>query len=140
MDTIEGYSYKTSIPIRFADIDAFGHVNNAIYLTYFEIARSAYWKEIIEWDWESLGIIISRSVVEYLKPVTLADEIYAYVRTSRIGNSSFDLDYILVIKLNGKEEICTRGQTVCVSYDYKSNKSVPIPDTQRRKMEENKAQ
>ena len=137
---IEGYNFKTSISIRFADIDAFGHVNNAIYLTYFEIARSAYWKEIIEWDWESLGIIISRSVVEYLKPVTLADEIYAYVRTSRIGNSSFDLDYILVKKLNGKEEICTRGQTVCVSFDYKLNKSVPIPDAKRQKMEENKAQ
>jgi len=137
---IEGYNFKTSISIRFADIDAFGHVNNAIYLTYFEIARSAYWKEIIEWDWESLGIIISRSVVEYLKPVTLADEIYAYVRTSRIGNSSFDLDYILVKKLNGKEEICTRGQTVCVSFDYKLNKSVPIPDAKRKKMEENKTQ
>jgi acyl-CoA thioester hydrolase len=125
------------IPIRFADIDAFGHVNNAIYLTYFEIARSSYWDEIIEWNWDELGIIIRRSLVDYLKPIHLNDEIYAYVKTSRIGNSSFDLDYILVKIIDGREEICTSGQTICVTFDYKSKLSVPIPEKQRNKMIEN---
>ncbi|MFA6944994.1 MAG: thioesterase family protein [Pedobacter sp.] len=132
---MEGFHYETPIPIRFADIDALGHVNNAIYLTYFEIARSAYWEEIIEWDWNSFGIILRRSVVEYLKPIKLEDKINAYVRTSRLGNSSFDLDYILVKSVNGIEEICTTGQTLCISFDYALNKSVPIPDIQRKKME-----
>lgn len=135
MNKIEGYNFKTPIAIRFADIDAFGHVNNAIYLTYFEIARSVYWKEIIEWDWASVGIIIRKSAVDYLKPITLADEIYAYVKTSKIGNSSFELDYILIRKVQDKEEICTTGQTLCVAYDYNANKSVPIPAYQRSKME-----
>ena len=136
MCTIEGYHYKTSIPIRFADIDAFGHVNNATYLTYFEIARSVYWKEIIKWDWKSVGIIVRKSAVEYLRPISLHDEIYAYVRTSRVGNSSFDVEYILVKKLNGKEEICTTGLTSCVAYDYILNKSTPIPGYQKNKMKE----
>ena len=114
MCKIDGYHYKTSIHIRFADIDAFGLVNNAIYLTYFEIARSVYWKEIIKWDWNSIGIIVRRSQIEYLKPIVLSDEIFAYVRTSRIGVSSFDVDYILVKKVKGREEICTTGQTSCV--------------------------
>lgn len=136
MSITNEFKYKTLIPIRFADIDAFGHVNNAIYLTYFEIARSSYWEEVIEWNWESAGIIIRRSVVDYLKPIILTDEIYAYVRTSRIGTSSFDLDYIIVKMVDGKEDICTTGQTICVTFDYKSNKSVPIPARQRLKMEE----
>lgn len=136
MYTIEGYHYKTSIPIRFADIDSFGHVNNATYLTYFEIARSVYWKEIIKWDWKSVGIIIRKSVVEYLKPISLEDEIYAYVRTSRVGNSSFDVEYILVKKTNGKEEICTTGLTSCVAFDYSLNRSTPIPGYQKNKMKE----
>lgn len=135
MHIVEGYHYKTSIPIRFADIDAFGHVNNAIYLTYFEIARSIYWKEIIQWDWSAMGIIVRRSEIEYLKPIVLEDEIYAYVRTSRIGNSSFDVEYILVKKVNGKEEICTTGLTQCVTFDYEIGKSAPIPSYQRIKME-----
>ncbi|SKB42673.1 acyl-CoA thioesterase [Daejeonella lutea] len=136
MCTIDGYNYKTSIPIRFADIDAFGHVNNATYLTYFEIARSIYWKEIIRWDWKQVGIIVRKSEIEYLKPITLHDEIYAYVRTSRIGNSSFDVEYILVKKVNGKEEICTTGLTSCVTYDYNQSKTVAIPAYQRNKMKE----
>lgn len=134
MDKIEGYHYKSPISVRFADIDAFGHVNNAIYLTYFEMARTAYWEKIVEWDWSSVGIIIRRSVVEYLKPITLADEVYAYVKTSKIGNSSFELDYILVRKIDDKEEICTTGQTLCVTFDYKAGKSVSIPAHQRMKM------
>jgi len=136
MSLADGFKYKTLIPIRFADIDAFGHVNNAIYLTYFEIARSTYWDEVIEWDWNEVGIIIRRSVVDYLKPIILTDEIYTYVKTSRIGTSSFDLDYIIVRIVDGKEEVCTTGQTLCVTFDYKTNKPVPIPVFQRHKMEE----
>lgn len=134
---IQDFKYRTRIPMRFADIDAFGHVNNAIYLTYFEIARTSYWDEIIEWDWNDLGIILRSSSVEYLKPIVLTDEVYAYVRTSRIGNSSFDLDYVLVILKNGHEEICTIGQTICVSYDYNKKQVVAIPEKQRKKMENN---
>lgn len=136
MCTIEGYNYKTSIPIRFADIDAFGHVNNAVYLTYFEIARSIYWKEVIKWDWDKLGIIVRKSEIEYLKPILLHDEIYAYVRTSRIGNSSFDVEYVLVRKINDKEEVCTTGFTSCVTYDYALNKPAPIPAYQKNKMKD----
>lgn len=134
---IKDFKYRMKIPIRFADIDAFGHVNNAIYLTYFEIARSSYWEEVIEWDWNEMGIIIRRSVVEYMKPIVLTDEVYAYVRTSRIGNSSFDLDYVLIKMIDGKEEICTTGQTLCVSYDYKNQQTRAIPEKQRLKMEGN---
>lgn len=132
---MKGYHFKIQIPIRFADIDALGHVNNAIYLTYFEIARSAYWAEIIEWDWKLSGIIIRKSLVDYLYPIVLSDEIYAYIRTSKIGNSSFELEYVLVKVVNGAEEICTTGQTLCVVFDYATKKSIPIPEFQRLKME-----
>lgn len=132
---IANFTYKTPIHIRFSDMDAFGHVNNAIYLTYFEIARGDYWRNIIEWDWNEMGIILGRSEIDYKKPITLDDEIVCYIRTSRVGNSSFDVEYILMrIKEDGKEEICTTGKTVCISYDYKAGKSMPIPSKQRKKM------
>ncbi len=132
---MEGFHFKIQIPLRFSDIDAFGHVNNATYLTYFEIARSAYWEEIIEWDWKSLGIIIRKSVVDYIKPIMLSDKIFAYVRTSKIGNSSFELEYVLVKKLDEMEEICTTGQTICVCFDYLNQKPAGIPEHQRYLME-----
>jgi len=131
------FKFKTKIPLRFADIDAFGHVNNAIYLTYFEIARTCYWDEVIEWNWDELGIIIRRSVIDYLKPIYLNDDVHAYLKTSRVGNSSFDIDYILVKIIDGKEEICTSGQTLCITFDYKSKQPVPIPEKQKGLMLEN---
>ena len=133
-ENLSQYKYKTSIAIRFSDMDAYGHVNNAIYLTYFEIARSNYWKDVTQWNWDKNGIILGRSEINYLKPITIRDEIACYVRTTRIGNSSFDVTYILVKMTPDGEEICTTGKTVCISYDYNANKSVPIPTAERQRM------
>jgi acyl-CoA thioester hydrolase len=133
-ENIKNYKYRTLIPIRFSDMDSYGHVNNAVYLTYFEIARSNYWKEIIQWNWGENGIILGRSEINYLKPITLHDEIACYVRTTRIGNSSFDVMHVLVKITPNGEEICTTGKTVCISYDYTANKSVSIPYAERHRM------
>lgn len=133
-ENIADYKYKTPIALRFADIDAAGHVNNAVYLTYFEVARFAYWKDVTEWNLRRDGIIVGRCEVSYLKPITLEDKIHCYVRTTRIGNSSFDMMQLLVRETPDGEEICTVGKTVCISYDYRLNKSVPIPDVERKKM------
>jgi acyl-CoA thioester hydrolase len=133
-EKISDYKFKTAIPIRFSDIDAVGHVNNAIYLTYFEIARFNYWKEAINWDFSENGVIVGRSEVNYLKPITLYDQIACYVRVVRIGNSSFDVMHVLVRITPAGEEICTTGKTVCICYDYKANKSVHIPKTERTQM------
>jgi len=133
-EKIADYKYKTPITIRFSDIDAVGHVNNATYLTYFEDARINYWREIIDWNLREKGVIVGRSEVNYLKPITLEDDIVCYVRTTRIGNSSFDMMHLLVRITPNGEEICTTGKTVCISYDYKQNKSVPIPEPEREKM------
>lgn len=134
-EKISDYKYKTPIAIRFSDIDAVGHVNNAIYLTYFEVARFNYWRDVIDWNFSENGIIVGRAEVNYLKPVMLHDQISCGVRVVRIGNSSFDVMHILVrTNANGIEEICTTGKTVCVSYDYTVNKPVKIPAHARNKM------
>lgn len=128
------FKYKTSVPIRFSDMDMFGHVNNAVYLTYFEQARVAYWKDIIKWDWKELGIIIAKSEVEYLKPIFPEDQIYAYVRTSKIGRSSFNVEYLLVAEQNEIQILKTTGRTTQVAFDYNTNKPIPIPNQQKLNM------
>src|SRR3954463_1447600 len=114
-EKIADYKYKTPISIRFSDIDAVGHVNNAIYLTYFEVARFNYWRDVIDWNFSENGIIVGRSEVNYLKPVMLQDQISCGVRVVRIGNSSFDVMHILIRTTANGEEIVTTGKTVCVS-------------------------
>jgi|SRR5215217_740164 len=133
-EKLSEYKFKLPISIRFSDIDAVGHVNNAMYLTYFEDTRFHYWKDAIGWDFDKCGIILGRSEINYLKQVTLSDEITCYTRVVRIGNSSFDMMHVLVKKTATGEEICTTGKTVCVCYDYKIKKSVQIPEDERNRM------
>jgi acyl-CoA thioester hydrolase len=133
-EKLSDYKYKTPIAVRFSDIDAVGHVNNAIYLTYFEEARLKYWREVINWDMSKSGVIVGRSEVNYLKPIMLRDQVVCYVRTTRIGNSSFDIMHVLVKITEHGEEICTTGKTVLISYDYKANRSVSIPAAERARL------
>jgi len=133
-ENLADYKYSTPISIRFSDIDAFGNVSNTIYLTYFEIARQSYWKDVIDWDMRQHGVILGKSEINYLKPLVLGDQIKCYVRTNRIGNSSFDVIHVLVKIVDGVEEICTTGKALCVSYDYSTKKPIGIPKEQRQRM------
>ena len=133
-EKLTDYKYKTDIAIRFSDIDSVGHVNNAIYLTYFEVARINYFREVADWHNKGIGFIVGRSEINYLKPVTIDDQIVCYVRVIRIGNSSFDIMHVLIKLTDKGEEICTTCKTVCISYDYAASKSIPIPKEGRQKM------
>ncbi len=138
---LSAFHYSSPIEIRFADMDAFGHVNNAVHLTYFEIARSRYWREVIQWDWKALGIIIARAEVDYLRQLTVRDHAKVYVRTSRIGQSSFDLEYVLVtIAADGRETPVAKGMTVCVAFNYTSQLPTPIPEAFRNAMQRDMVQ
>ncbi len=134
IENLDSFKYRTSIEMRFADLDMMGHVNNAVYFTYMEIARAKYWKQALNWDWKTTGIIIGQASIDYIVPILLNDKVNMYVRTSRIGKTSFDLEYLIVKDVNGKEITCSKGKTVCVAFDYSSKKPTPIPDKERNKM------
>ncbi|WP_269426800.1 acyl-CoA thioesterase [Pedobacter punctiformis] len=128
------FNYKTNIPLRFIDFDMMGHVNNSVYFTYLEIARTKYWEEIINWDWKKTGIVIAHAELDYILPILMDDKIAVHVKTSRIGNTSFDLDY-QIVKIKGTEEvICSKGKTVCIAVDYANGKPVAIPEAEKQKM------
>lgn len=128
------YKYKTTIETRFADFDMMGHANNSVYFTYLEIARTKYWHHAIKWDWKKTGVIIARAALDYIAPIFLEDKLIIYVRTSRIGKTSFDLEYLIVKLVDGKEVICSKGKTVCVAFDYAAKAAADIPVREREKM------
>jgi acyl-CoA thioester hydrolase len=134
VNQLDSFLFKTTIETRFADFDMMGHVNNAVYFTYMEIARTRYWLNAIKWDWKKTGVIIAKASLDYIKPIFIDDIIHIYVRTARIGTSSFDLEYLLVKMVNGKEEVCSKGTTVCVAFDYLTKNSAPIPESEKNKM------
>ena len=129
--------HKTQISIRFADMDIMGHLNNAKYLTYMETARIKYFNDVIgnKINWSENGFILARAVVDFKAPVYLADEeIIVYTKCSKIGNKSFDLNYTM-IKANNRQEVAG-GITTLVAYSYGENKTIPIPEEWKAKINE----
>jgi len=127
----EKFKHRIRPEIRFVDVDAFGHVNNAHYLTYFEQARVAYFDEIVDWpyDWSKEGIILARAEINYKIPVLFRDPVVILTRCSRIGTKSFDLEYRMIKEIEGKEFLLADANTVMVAYDYKAQHSIPVPET-----------
>jgi acyl-CoA thioester hydrolase len=131
---MDQWTFPYSLPIRvaFRDIDALGHVNNAVYLSYFEQARIAYSFQLMnKATLKDLTFILAEVNVTYLRPVYFGDRLEIGVRVSEIGTKSFVMEYGV---RNGQDEIVARGRTVQVWFDYNTRRSVPVPDEFRQKV------
>ncbi|RMG78866.1 MAG: acyl-CoA thioesterase [Bacteroidetes bacterium] len=129
--------HRTYIEVRFRDLDKFGHVNNAVYLTYAEQARLLFADDILgkEVDWKSKGLIVAKVECSYLVPVLLHDKIIVETSCTKIGNKSMELEF-KIIKQKDKEYVkAAEGKTILVGYDYETNQSIPIPQEWRKKIE-----
>ena len=131
------FKHKTPIQIRFKDIDALNHVNNANHITYFELARVKYFDDVVneEVNWSEQGIILAKITVDYKAPVYFKDKLFVYTKCTRLGNKSFDLAYSLVREENGKETELASGSSVQVCFDYKKQATIPIPESWKKKVQ-----
>jgi acyl-CoA thioester hydrolase len=117
--------------VRFGDIDALGHVNNAVFLTYIESARVAFLFDAgAATSLEDMSIIVARIEIDFRAPVRLGGEVEIAVRASRFGNKSFDLEYVL--RVDG--DVVAEAKSVLVGYDYEKRESMAIPDEWREKL------
>lgn len=115
---------RAKIQVRFADCDVMGHVNNAVYLSYFEMARMHYFHYMVgdNWDWKENGIILVKNEVTYLKPVLLHDKPEIRVFAGNMGKTSFEMSYELFVN----EELYSTGYSKLVCFDFKAQHSVPV--------------
>jgi len=113
------------IQVRFSDIDVMGHVNNAVYLSYFEMTRVHYFRELLglEWDWKSHGILLVRNEIDYIKPILIQHDPEIHMYFEEAGSKSIRLSY--EVKVNG--EIYTKGVSIMVSFDSRVGKTTVIP-------------
>lgn len=130
------FRFKMKLDIRWSDMDEMRHVNNAVYLTYFEQARVYYFHESCNWDWKAIGAILANAHVDYLRPVVFPNPTYVYVRTARLGSKSFDVQYLITSVVNGVEQLTTTGSTTMVMFDYKTNASVVMPEDLKQRLKD----
>jgi acyl-CoA thioester hydrolase len=122
--------HKATIQIRFADTDMLGHVNNANYLTYMELARMSYFTEVVNdaVDWNKEGVILAKSIIDYRRPILLEDHLQVHICIDQISSKSFNFSYKFVVTKQEEEITYAEGSTIMVCFDYQLNKSIVMPE------------
>ncbi len=119
--------YTTSIEVRFRDIDSFGHVNNAVYATYLEQARTDYFREVFGVGLTEIETVIAALEVEFKQPIRLKQSIEVYIAPPEVGESSLRMEY----ELKDGETVAATASTVQVMYDLDADRPVSVPSEWR---------
>ena len=116
--------------IRFSDIDALGHVNNAVYLSYFEQSRMHFFAQLIgkKWDWNQFGLLVAKNEITYKIPILLNDNVEIHVGCKHVGSKSFIIDYRIEINREGKAAVAAFGESVLVSFNHSLGQTSEIPE------------
>ncbi len=120
-----------TLQVRFRDLDAYNHVNNAVYLTYFEEARIAFITAI---GMRSLfsperSTVIAHAEIDYRAPAQLGDRLDIAVSTGEIRNTSYELRYRITRQTDGA--LIATGKTVQVCFNFVLKAPARLPEAWR---------
>jgi len=126
MSNLAEFKFSVPLEVRFSDLDGMVHVNNAVYLTYFEEARNAYWRRLRGGNsLRDLDFILARAECDFLSPAIFGEVLDVYIRVGEMKNSSFTFEYEIVER-QSKRAVAS-GRSVQVLYDYSEQRAKPIP-------------
>jgi acyl-CoA thioester hydrolase len=130
----DDFGHRTALDVRFSDIDAFGHVNNAVFFSYAEQARIRYLLDVLAPDapFERLPLILARIEVDFRSPIFFGDPVEVATRVDRIGRTSFGMSHRITAGADGR--VVADVDSVLVTYDYERSEPVPVPDAWRERM------
>jgi acyl-CoA thioester hydrolase len=118
--------------VMFSDIDAYGHVNNAVFFTYFEWGRTQLWFELTEWGGaRDIGFIVARAECDFKKQLAM-EPIEIWTRVGSMGTSS--LEFLCEIR-KADGEVAATGRVVTVLYDWERQARKTIGDDLRARVQ-----
>jgi acyl-CoA thioester hydrolase len=130
------YHFYHPVEVRYGDLDPQGHVNNAKHLTYFEQARVAYLIELglftKDQSFMELGVILADIHITYFEPIYFGQNIKVGVHIARLGNKSMTWEQNILDAETEKE--LAKGEVVMVTYDYREEETISIPQEWREKI------
>ena len=121
------------IPVAWGEMDAFQHVNNTVYLRWFETARIAWLAKVGFADAGGAGPILARTEIDYRLPVVWPDTVEIAIGVLASGKSSVTLGYRITSETHGGG-VVAEGLTVIVLFDYAAKKSIPLDDALRARI------
>jgi acyl-CoA thioester hydrolase len=134
----QDYKHVIPIQIRFIDIDRLDHVNNACFLSYFELGRVKYFNRVLNKhiNWNDSGFVIARTEINHITPIYLLDDLYCFTKIINIGTKSITIKNSLVKKVGEEFQEAANGIGVLVAMDYLNKVSVDMPVKWRQAIEE----
>lgn len=125
---MEGFNVTVQVEVTFRDVDAMGHTNNAVYLTWFECGRIGLWKAMRgdDADYTEVPFVLARAEIDFLAPTFAGQRLTIGARVTRLGERSFDMTYRIERDADGA--IVAEGRSVQVMYDYVARRSIPMSD------------
>jgi acyl-CoA thioester hydrolase len=122
---------KVDIEVPYRDLDAMGHVNNAVYFSYFEFARQKYWEAAVGVEtFLDIGFVMASASIDYRLPARMRDRLEVEIRCPRIGASSFDFQY----RITRGEEVVAEGKSTQVLWDWHGGGKRAFTDELREKI------
>tara|TARA_B100000676_G_C18049901_1_gene830429 strand:+ start:1727 stop:2212 length:486 start_codon:yes stop_codon:yes gene_type:complete len=126
------YPSVVEVPVQWSDQDAFGHVNNAKYLTWFETSRIVYVKQCGMghfMDNSKIGPILASATCNYRQQVAFPNDVLVGTRVSRVGRRSFTMEHRILSR--DADGVVADGQSIIVMFDYEKQESVYVPEELR---------
>lgn len=128
MTTEQDWLIRLRLIVSFRDCDPYGHVNNAVYLTYLESARFALWRaQGVD------GVILARAEVDYRAQATYGEELEVRARLEGFGRTSFRYEYEIVDVTTG--QVVVLAKTVQVHFNYTTQQPVELSEETRAKLQ-----
>lgn len=123
--------FETSLRVRFRDLDTLGHVNNAVFVSYVEVARVDFWAHVFgPVDVGSIDFFVARIEIDYRRPVRLGDTVRAGLGIEKLGNTSFTVRYVLSVG----DDVVAEARTVQVFVDTATGTPKPVPAAFRERV------
>ena len=129
------FRYEHPIEVRFVDTDAFGHVNNATFLSYFEAARAGYYARVTGSPFMTgehgmkHTFVIAEARIAYRSPVLFGEPLLGGVRFAWVGGSSFAFEYSIRAEKSavGEARVVADGETLQVMFDLERDRVMRVP-------------
>lgn len=119
-------AFSQAIDVRFSDLDALGHVNHAVFISYLEHARTQWWRgHLGERSFLEEGFLLARVEIDYRKPILLGEAVRVDLRCAQVGTTSFALAYQVVRERDAV--VLAEAQTVQVMMDFATQRPRPVP-------------
>lgn len=128
------FSHRLPLQIRFNDVDVLGHVNNTVYMAFYDTGKAHFMMDLLgrKIDWQDVDTVVANIDCAFVAPIFFGEEIEVLTKCIGVHDKSFRLLQMLRESRTG--EIKSVCETVMVSFDPHTQKAMPLSDEWREKL------